>query len=552
MKNIIYTIRAFFRLNFRHAFYFFLMLTKKKLFRFFFIYHKREGSQLSLTPILDPLFDIRTKSHFINKEKASFINQELKLFPKWNPAGSSILWKFQLHSFEYLGTIKSHDQGIYFIDDWLENNIPDPNLSWHPYNLSLRICNWIWYISSINDIYNEKFKHIVKSLYHQTSFLVNHLEREKEGNHLIENCKAIIISGYFFNKTEWVKKGFKILQIELKRQIYKEGSHYEKSAMYHSIVLECLVTIYFTSLNDDSSYTIKVILLENIRKMTIYLSDIMLKNQLPIQHDSCRNISSDFKKLYKKINEITKIENNNNITQMFYEEIGNYVYKNNNIYLLFDAGNPEPNFRPGHSHNSTFHYDLYLDNKPVLIDSGVYNYEDNKERNYFRSTQSHNTIQINSTELNQIWGSFRMLVDGRVKNVSVAEKIISAEHNFYEKSENCKINRKLKILENDIGISVDDTVISEKPNLIINDHLHFSPNISILEKKESVGEISYKLNSGNTFLILKIYKTNNEEVHESFSFCSKEFNKKQERLKLTIKCLSKNNITNIKYDIYKG
>ena len=137
------------------------MLTKKKLFRFFFIYHKRGGSQLSLTPILDPLFDIRTKSHFINKERASFINQELKLFPKWNPTGSSILWKFHLHSFEYLRTIKSYDQGIYFIDDWLENNMPDPNLSWHPYNLSLRICNWIWYISSINDVYNEKFKHIV-------------------------------------------------------------------------------------------------------------------------------------------------------------------------------------------------------------------------------------------------------------------------------------------------------------------------------------------------------------------------------------------------------
>ena len=186
--------------------------------------------------------------------------------------------------------------------------------------------------------------------------------------------------------------------------------------MYHSIVLECLVTIYFTSLKDDSSYTIKVILLENIRKMTIYLSDIMLKDKLPIQHDSCRNISSDFKGLFKKINDIIKIENND-VTQVFYEQIGNYVYKNNNIYLLFDVGNPEPNFRPGHSHNSTFHYDLYLDNKPVLIDSGVYNYEATKERNYFRSTQSHNTIQINSAELNQIWGSFRMLVDGCVKNV---------------------------------------------------------------------------------------------------------------------------------------
>ena len=102
--------------------------------------------------------------------------------------------------------MKSYDHGIYFINDWLKNNIPDPNLSWHPYNLSLRICSWIWYISSINDIYNEKYKYIIRSLHHQTSFLANHLEREKEGNHLVENCKAIIISGYFLIKLNGLKR----------------------------------------------------------------------------------------------------------------------------------------------------------------------------------------------------------------------------------------------------------------------------------------------------------------------------------------------------------
>ena len=526
------------------------MIIKKKLFNYYYFLSENKISYSKLLLVKDPLKKARNKNKWINNDKGFLINEEKKLFPKWDPANTSMLWKYHLHSFEYLNNIKSNDEGIKIINDWKNNHIPEPKVSWHPYNLSLRICNWIWFISTLENFNKKKLNTIISSIYQQTQFLENHLEREKEGNHLIENCKALIIAGTFFNNKKWKKKGFLILENELRKQVNNEGSHYEKSAMYHAIVLECFLTIYLTTKNDNAYKIVNEKLLGVIKKMSRYLADIQIKNQLPIQHDSCKNLSCDLEQLFILINKIAKI-NNPPITEVFYTEIGNYIYKNNKIYLLFDIGNPEPFFRPGHAHNSVFHYDLYLDNEPILCDSGVFEYESTSMRNLLRSTESHNTIQVNETELNPIWGSFRMVRNGSVKNIVIEDKTVVAEHNYYQNSEKCLVQRKLKILENDEGIKVEDNITSKKKEIVIKDYLHFSPNIKVLKKEENEKSILYKLNSLNNEITLKIYKINNERVFESFSYYSEEFNKKEKRLKLIIETISKKELTTIKYTLKK-
>ena len=61
----------------------------------------------------------------------------------------------------------------------------------------------IWFLSSFQSKLSKEVEDIYASLIHQTYFLESHLEKEKGGNHLIENCKALIISGTFFNKKVW-------------------------------------------------------------------------------------------------------------------------------------------------------------------------------------------------------------------------------------------------------------------------------------------------------------------------------------------------------------
>ena len=67
-----------------------------------------------------------------------------------------------------------------------------------------------------------------------------------------------------------------------------------------------------------------------------------------------------------------------------------------------------PSFRPGHCHNSVFHFDMHVDGR-TFCDSGIYEYSNTSIRNNLRSTSAHNTVKINDSELNEIWDSFKLL-----------------------------------------------------------------------------------------------------------------------------------------------
>ena len=65
-------------------------------------------------------------------------------------------------------------------------------------------------------------------------------------NHLIANAKALIFSGVFFSckeATKFSRQGEKILKKQIKEQILDDGGHFERSPMYHSIILEDLMDI---------------------------------------------------------------------------------------------------------------------------------------------------------------------------------------------------------------------------------------------------------------------------------------------------------------------
>ena len=62
-----------------------------------------------------------------------------------------------------------------------------------------------------------------------------------KGNHLLANAKALIFSGLYFKGEEarkWLQLGVKIIDEELDEQILQDGGHFERSTMYHTVILE--------------------------------------------------------------------------------------------------------------------------------------------------------------------------------------------------------------------------------------------------------------------------------------------------------------------------
>lgn len=69
--------------------------------------------------------------------------------------------------------------------------------------------------------------------------------------------------------------------------------------------------------------------------------------------------------------------------------------------LLADVGSIGPDYQPGHAHADTFNFVLYLNERPIIVDTGTSTYEVNEIRFYERSTAAHNTVVVagkNSSE----------------------------------------------------------------------------------------------------------------------------------------------------------
>ena len=161
----------------------------------------------------------------------------------WNAPAHDKLWLYNLHYFDDLNAPGSADRTPWhrqLIDRWVHENPPGVGNGWEPYPTSLRIVNWIKWALAGNEL-APAWRH---SLAVQTRWLRRHVEWHLLGNHLFANAKAMVFAGLYFSgdeAQEWLDKGLSILKRELPEQVLADGGHFERSPMYHSIILEDLL-----------------------------------------------------------------------------------------------------------------------------------------------------------------------------------------------------------------------------------------------------------------------------------------------------------------------
>jgi len=190
---------------------------------------------------------IKKRKSLISPTRFRFLNQEHDIAnaSDWNNPSIDKLWLYTLHYFDYLNEKMDEQESEIcrrIVERWIAENPPFTGNGWEPYPLSLRIVNWIkWFLAG-----NEPVKELTDSLYLQAWYLRRRLEFHLLGNHLFANAKALIFAGLFFEGVEagkWLKKGLQILAKEVPEQILNDGGHFERSPMYHSIILEDLLDL---------------------------------------------------------------------------------------------------------------------------------------------------------------------------------------------------------------------------------------------------------------------------------------------------------------------
>ena len=400
-----------------------------------------------------------------------FLNLQKKFKDRidWNFDGYGKLWNYNLNYFDYLHQPGMNvDEGIYLIEDYCRN-IPDIKNGLKPYPLSLRCFNWIKFL--INNQIDDDF--INRCLWAQFSLLKNNLEYHLLANHILENGFALLYGSLYFDDKRLYNDAKRILTRELEEQILSDGGHFELSPMYHQIVLgrllDCINLI-------GSEPTIADDLLRLMQNKTAYmigwLRHITFNDgNIPLLNDSARGIAPHTNRLIKYAEnlEINKIDVD--LGDSGYRKISGEKFE-----CVIDVGHIGPDYQPGHAHADTFTFELYVDNKPYIVDCGTSTYEPGERRSIERGTGAHNTVLCHNENSSEVWSSHRV---GRRAYVTVEEErtgYIKATHNGY-KHKGTFHTRSFEFHGNQMFIT--DTITEKNKAIEHEAFLHFHPDITL-------------------------------------------------------------------------
>ena len=335
----------------------------------------------------------------------------------WSANGADLLWLYNLHYFDGLRALRTPAaMKRNMVESWLRHHADPRGVGWEPYPVSLRVVNWIKWIT-LDAVVDEA---IDNSLALQLRSLEATLEYHILGNHLIANAKALAFAGLFFEGPEadhWYRRGLHILHEQLPEQQLSDGGHYERSPMYHAIFCEDLLDL--VNLHQVHDRTVPTWLRRAAeRAMTWQFVMTAPDGQFPLLNDAAGGVAPTWSEL-RAYGAVLGVEPSlPDIADLTYLAGTGYIRgKTGRIDLIVDVGPPGPPFLPAHGHCDALSLVLYVDGEPHLIDVGTSTYEAGTRRDYERSTAAHNTVQVGAREQNELWGSFRMARRLRIETV---------------------------------------------------------------------------------------------------------------------------------------
>jgi uncharacterized heparinase superfamily protein len=455
-----------------------------------------------------------------------FLNQEVN-FPsgiEWNSGNLEKLWLYNLHYFDYLIPLThnistdNYKLGKRIIKDWISNNSVGKGVGWKPYPLSLRIVNWIFFYYA----YYEQFqndtdfnKHYLLSLFQQSYYLNWFIEYHILANHLFENIKTLLIAGLFFQNIKYLKKSVRLLRKELNEQILPDGGHYERSPMYHMIILLGCLDIWNLLKKDretnggaenitESMNLFSVHLKAKITKMTSWLEHMCHPDgEIPLFGDSAFNVAPDRLSLKKYFQAIDNINYERELKRKMValSSSGYYIFHCSSQYLVVDGGPLGVDYQPGHAHCDFLSFEYSYDNQRFIVDSGLGEYRPSELRKKARGIYSHNTVVVNKLEQADIWKAFRVgrrIKPGEVEfNEDNVNNIFNGKYfNSLKKDLSYTHQRKILLIEQKFFVVQDR--VHGKHILTVENLIHIHPECKIILNSD---EITLKQNAMQIYIL---------------------------------------------------
>jgi uncharacterized heparinase superfamily protein len=403
----------------------------------------------------------------------------------WHDQNRTRLSQYVLHYMDSIRVLAEvcaenyHDKykqtALSWMENWIEHNPIGSKVAWDPFPISVRLINWCLACS----IFGDPGPRIRASMAEQTMYLLDNLEYDTRGNHLLKNAQALVVVGSVFTSDSdfgrtALSVGYKLLLDELREQVLEDGGHYERSLMYHCHVLEDILLTYVAMRKPPLQ------IVDSIERMAAFLADLTLGDQgIPLFGDAVRGDLSP-QNLLCLCRLVAGVEVKRSSANDYGREAsGFYVMTipNHEAQLIAKAGDPGPCYQLGHAHCDFGSYEVSSGSQRIVVDSGVSEYESGPLRHYFRSSAAHNTVRVNDGEQLEFWGSFRVGRRYRViKRTWRPENdlaILSACHDGFKPNLHTRTITKTS----DAWLVYDE--ITGPGDLTSDSRIHFHPDIHI-------------------------------------------------------------------------
>lgn len=378
----------------------------------------------------DPAYCARFDIDSLKQDEFFLINERHKVdLSTWSVSEAPPLWNFNLHYFEYCvplgvrfaaqGDLSDYETFKRLVRSWIEANTYAEGDGWHPYTISLRLVNWLicmdLFWPALED--DREFLTILQeSMYRQYRHLLLNQEKRLLANHYFENLKTLLICSWYFDDDEVAVRVSHDLSVQLAEQVLPDGMHYERSLMYHKLVLEGLLRIVSIghSLGKEPP--------QSVAKSVQSMSDAMASlekgmGKTPFFNDAADGVAKECGPLASACHDLLGITPDDGMLD--FPSAGYYKLYEGGTSVMVDVGLPGPSYNLGHAHCDALSFELSVDGNPLVVNSGTYAYQGSK-RASIRSTAAHNTVLVDGEEQLECWAEHR--VARRYKAIRVLER----------------------------------------------------------------------------------------------------------------------------------
>ncbi len=379
---------------------------------------------------------------------------------------------------------------------WISKGAPKTDRAWESYSASERVVNILVLLATRKNIVlsNETNSLVCSFLKDSLYWIDGHFEyyhHQRTNNHILNNARAIILSGVVLNNCIAVERGLLLFSKMSKVIFLENGFMRERSSHYQVIVTNWFLdSVFFaenyqglSELSYDALTEMKVLLAKVVNATSLLVSfskngELRIGDVSP--DTSPEKSLARLKLLYSErmgtVNHKSDVADN-----WFFLKAGHSSLVSNITFNKF------PVRFPTHGHNDLGGFVWNHGSHPVLVDIGRYRYTKDDISLYQISGERHNTLLVNglsplsdSLKINGTWFPYKY-ADADIDAKLDGENSLQIEHTGFQRIQGVGVHKRLVKLEEHI-LYIEDQV-EGKGQVVIDLNWHFDENYKYTDQK---------------------------------------------------------------------